>query len=243
MTEVPVRTDIDPNAHPAALSAYAASLDMEGTTGSASIAIGREVLTEVYRAIGDLNDAQDSFLKAAKGERRMVNGRAVISRLPSEELINAANTRMGKVTKLVDSRVATLEQQRAALEQKVQDVLDDPSLRSPFGAEVRGHFKAQKRSFTAVADAIQSGDRLSVAEVLRAPAYLSGLSQKEHDTLRKLAAHQFAPVEARQAEAVAGMVDHIKRASGGLLQAYGKVIENRDAPAVVASRKIKDLAG
>ena len=120
----------------------------------------------------------------------------------------------------------------------------------PFGGEVGVAWRRDRAGrvgldgrLTAVADAIQSGDRLSVAEVLRAPAYLSGLSQKEHDTLRELAAHQFAPIEARQAEAVAGMVDHIKRASGGLLQAYGKVIENQDAPAVVASRQIKHLAG
>lgn len=58
----------------------------------------------------------------------------------------------------------------------------------PHGTEIRGHMRSIKKAndrLTFAHEAIKSGDTATVGAILSAPAYLSGLSEKELSTLRK----------------------------------------------------------
>ena len=95
-----------------------------------------------------------------------------------------------------DKALSALQKNRDTVDAKInQTVL----LKTPdaLGFEIRAHFKSAKSPFTEVATLVRKGDHRSVAAILNAPAYLSGLTNEQHSTLLELAQKQFCPEETR----------------------------------------------
>ena len=66
-------------------------------------------------------------------------------------------------------------------------------LTSTFHAEIRAHFKATKETSLALLKPFREGDKDVISAVLTAPAFLSGLSDKEFETLRVQATLALCP--------------------------------------------------
>jgi hypothetical protein len=90
--------------------------------------------------------------------------------------------------------------------------------------------------------AIQADDKRTVAAVLHAPAYLSGLSDDQSATIRDLAARHWATVDHAQLAAVDVVIDRVEHAGSQMMGRLAKVLAVRDTPRAEAQRKVADLA-
>ena len=85
-----------------------------------------------------------------------------------------ADRQMDAAARRIDAATKHIEAQIDAAEGELRKGL--PSSASPLSSEVRAHAKAQKHPLQFVSQLIADGDEASVAAVLGAPAYLSGLN-------------------------------------------------------------------
>lgn len=110
-----------------------------------------------------------------------------------EKLANAAQPRFEAVVARYFSTLDSLHKRRDALEKDVASrVVGDG--RDPMGAEIRAHLKSRKDGgLTTATAAARKGDRRTVAAVLSAPAYLSGMSDEEHARFAALARELLEP--------------------------------------------------
>lgn len=223
----PVRADVPIDLHPDALGGHAKVLDVETTIGRYALADGRTALTLAYTAIASLNDAEKA-VREATGEA-------------PEAFFDAADKAVRRATSQLDARVASLSNHIKALETRVAEALASPSA---VAAEIRSHVKAlpaNKRT-TFAHEAIQRDDKTTVAALLAAPSFLSGLDDKELGLVRTRAAAKFAPVDASQLTATREVLDKVHAAGSRLIARYGKVVDLRDSPAVRAAQSVRKLA-
>lgn len=136
------------------------------------------------------------------GDVRVVSGGKLRSFSGNEgELVDAASRRFSDVARRVDRSLADLGEAETTLADAVTVKLRDPNAQTPAGvalaSEVRAHLrgmdKAKRAAF--VSERVEAGDLSTVAAMLSAPAYLSGLGADEVGVVRKLAERKFAPVE------------------------------------------------
>jgi hypothetical protein len=92
-----------------------------------------------------------------------------------------------------------------------------------------------------VAQAIDAGDLPTVAAILAAQPFLSGLSAKQAANARELAARKFAPVHYDQLVATEKVIDRVKAASQSFLGRFGKVLELRNSPKAKADAGLAKL--
>lgn len=262
---VPVRADVPMTMHPDSLLGIGRALSQPDTLGMSAFSAAREGLRLCYDLFGKMNDAELHLQAIAEparrrqhpaekggrtevtGNVRMVNGKPTRV-VDAEEFIAAAERAFGRVGPAIDRRVRELDGYRTTLEQRVATALDHPARKTPEGlalaAEVRSHIKAMKKSderMRFVAAAIESGDVPTVAAVLHAQPFLSGLEPATHATLRARAAAKFAPVDNAQLEATEAAIAHVTASSSTLVKRYGEIIALRNAPAAKAAKSIKAL--
>ena len=119
-----------------------------------------------------------------------------------------------------EPKINRLRERRDAEYAKVKATFNTGD-KDTLGAEIRADIKArQGKAASAVSELITAGDQRSVAAVLAAPPALSGLTRKQHDSLRDIAERMFAP------EGI-GLVADLDRAIGRLeqtTQAMGETI-------------------
>jgi hypothetical protein len=109
--------------------------------------------------------------------------------------------------------------------------------------EIRAFMKAQKtKAILAVMAAIEAGDRQTVAAVLSAPAYLSGLDTRQAVAVRQLAERQFAPVESEQRAAVADLAERLVGAASSFAGHFKEMVAPPDPAVVAADARIGELA-
>ncbi|MBW7057843.1 hypothetical protein KY389_14355 [Paracoccus bogoriensis] len=244
MTDIPVRSDISPEVHPGALARYSEVLNVEGTSGPSAFSLATGVLTEIYTSVGAVNDAVQAFEESGAGrQRRLVGGKVTEVTLPSDELITAVEARFNRSAKAVDTGIAWLRATAKSLEGTIAEMWDAPTNKTAHANEVRAFASRQDSALDFVRSRIEADDRSTVAAILLAPPFLSGLTDEQAKLLKRMAEERWCPVERRQADAVAAMTEHAIRASASLTAAYTKVLAQRDNPKVVASRKIRELAG
>ena len=97
----------------------------------------------------------------------------------------------------------------------------DPGL----AAQISSHRAQRDGAPSGLSKLIEAGDTATTSAVLNAPAYLSGLGEKDHAILRELAARRFAPEKvAQRAEAtdalarVEGATEHFMDTIAGRLR-------------------------
>jgi hypothetical protein len=135
------------------------------------------------------------------------------------------------------------------LTKRVNEALEDINRKTPEGlslaAEVRAHVKAlpQEDRSKFVMDAINAGDKRTVAALLHAQPFLSGLSQDAQDTLRAHASNKFAPLDYLQLTATKDVIRKVTTAGSVLLGRYQRTINLSKSPQAVAAQKVRELAG
>lgn len=124
----------------------------------------------------------------------------------------------------------------------------EPSRKSTEGlalaAEVRAHIKNMPASERTVfiRAAVEAGDKLTIAAILHAQHFLSGLDRLAFDNLRRQAAFKFAPVDAAQHEATVKVIQRVENASSNLFMRYIKIIDRPEAKSLSAQKNVKTLA-
>jgi hypothetical protein len=146
--------------------------------------------------------------------------------------------------------VKQLRSAMTVLADRVATALEDPKRKTPEGlshaSEVRAYVKAlpQEERSAFVFQAINEGDRATVASVLHAQPFLSGLSAEAQSTLRQQAAAKFAPLDHAQHQAAATALEYVMDAGSTLGVRYGALSRSMKlSPAEKAAEKLKALAG
>jgi len=263
----PVRGDVPLGMHPDALLSVSDTLNRPDTLGIPALAAAREAMRLCYDCYGRLNDAERDLQAVAEpavrrqhpadrgghtevsGNVHMVNGKPTRI-VDAEEFITAAERALARVSPAVDRRMTELKGYRDALAQRVATALDLPARKTPEGlalaSEVRAHIKAMKQPAARgkfVLDAVEAGDLPTVAAVLHAPPFLSGLDAGTHALACSRAAARFAPVDSGQLEATEVAIAHVAAAGTTTTRRFGDVLALRTTPAVKAAKSVKALAG
>lgn len=258
----PVRGDVPIDMHPDSVIGHARVLDQENTVGVSVLSAAREALTTAYDAYAKLNEAEQAIRaletkpyrrqtadgrSQARGNLRMVNGTPT-QVAASDELIDAASKAFERVSVAIDRRVIELNRGEKALRTRVDAAIEDPARKTPEGlsvaSEVRAHMKGltNKQRLPFVHAAVERGDLRTVAAVLHAPPYLSGLSEAEHQTARQAAERKFAPLDSAQLDATERLIDQVTHAGSRVLERYARVLSLRDTPSAKARTKVAALA-
>jgi hypothetical protein len=263
----PVRGDVPLGLHPDALLSIGQALNQPDTLGITVMSAAREAMRLCYDCYGRLNDAERDMQAAAdpalrrqhpvdRGGRtevtdnvRMVNGKPTRI-IDAEAFIDAADAAFKRVAPAIDRRVTELKGYRDTLAGRVASALDAPARRTPEGlalaSEVRAHVKAMKqpaaRSKFAM-DAVEAGDLPTVAAILHAPPFLSGIDPAMHATIRARAAARFAPVDSAQLEATDAALSSVMAAGNAMSGRFGQVLAMRSNPTIKAERSLKALRG
>lgn len=263
----PIRADVPITLHPDSLLGIGQPLEAEGTLGNSVLAAAREGLRLCYDLFGRMNDAERDLQAIADparrrqqpaerggrteyiGDVRMKNGKPTRV-VDAEEFIVAAEKAFARVSPAIDRRLKELNGYRDALEGRVATALDHPARKTPEGlalaAEVRSHIKGLKKSEERtrfVMQAIDVGDIPTVAAVLHAQPFLSGLAPADHTTLRSRAAAKFAPVDSAQLAATEAAIDHVSTSGSRLVARFAEIAALRNVPAAKAAKSIKALEG
>jgi hypothetical protein len=111
-----------------------------------------------------------------------------------KRLAEVAQKAVERSLSVTDTNGKHLHQSRKTLVSRI-DATVRPKAPDAVGVEIRSHMKAGKKAFFEVAEQINKGDKRTVAAVLTAPAYLSGLDDKQYNTLLDMAQKMFCPDE------------------------------------------------
>ncbi|MDP2374270.1 hypothetical protein [Reyranella sp.] len=248
--DINVRADLPPSVHPDVLSPLATALDQPGTAGRSAYNAGRIALEDLRKSYAAIHDAERSLRAAASPNADIRMGPDGLHQHTGrdEELSGAAERAFNRTAKVVDLRMAEMKAHASILEGNVADALKDPRGTAADGIaiaqEVRGHLRSlpDAERFAFIRKAIESDDRRSVAAVLAAPSFLSGLAPASQAMVRDLAARRWAPVDHAQAQAVAKAIERVTTASKVIVGRYSRVLKLADGPGGRATRAIGKLA-
>jgi len=109
-------------------------------------------------------------------------------------LARAAQSVVNHTGKVADEALKNLDSFRKDLDAKVENGVA-PKAADPAALEIRAHFKNQRHPVKLFGERVTAGDRRTVAAVLSAPAFLSGLTDEQHRTMRDHARRTFFPEE------------------------------------------------
>lgn len=243
---VPILPNIPISLHPGSLGNIAPALAQEGTVGARGLSIAQAALTTAYTAYAKVEEAVGSL--PLGDEVRMVNGRPTkLAAGAVDELVAASDSASKRVLTVIQKNYDELSKIGQQLDEHIAAAIDDPARKTPVGlsvaTEIRAHVKALpdgKRATFAYA-AVEAGDKQTVAALLHAPAYLSGLTDKQMAALRQRAAHAFAPTETTQLEAIRNASDMVAAAGSRLVERFGRVQAMASGAKASSRKKIAAL--
>ena len=159
-----VRLDIPSTVHP---------LNLKGTSPAQEHA--RAALTSLYDVYGTINDTS----RQVKDKGRL----ATTVRPVAEKAITR-----------VEKTMQQIQTSRTALTKQIDDALLTKGTLPQIGAQIRSHFASlpEGKAVTAILALVREGDHTTVASVLQAPGYLSGLTPAHVQIGREAAEAQFA---------------------------------------------------
>jgi hypothetical protein len=264
MTEdgVPIRADIPLDHHPDSLLGIGRALSEPGSLGVSALAAAREAMRIGYEAMGRLNDAErdmnamgDPVIRRQHpGGRveygdnvRMIRGRPTRVQ-DATEFIDAAERAFARTAPAIDRRMRELRGYRDTLAARVASAIDNPARKTAEGlalaSEVRSHMKGMKRAEDRLSHAmraVEAEDKTTVAAILHAPAYLSGLTDEALAIVRTCAAAKFAPLDSAQLDATEAAIRQVMGAGNALTRRFGEVLALRNAPAARAANSLRTL--
>jgi len=245
MLEAPdIRGDVSPSMHPTSLAAHARALDVQGTMGQHVYTDAHTALTVAYSCMGSLLDVRRDVEKNFATRREIVrDGKVVREVAYPEQFFSGVDRAMERASRQIDSADAGIRAKISSLASRVETMLSDPSTKTPVAAEIRAHAKGltDTKRMAFIRDAINAKDKASVAALLSAPAYLSGLSKEQADLTRKMAEETFAQVESAQLHAAEKVLERVREAGGQLMAFYGEITTLKNTPAARARAAMDKL--
>jgi hypothetical protein len=235
--KIVVRSDVPIRMHPDSLLGIAKPLDDDSTIGKSALAAAREALKICHEAYARMNDAEAALRKASPSNTRRRDGKLsgddirLVNAVPTvdidhEAFVTAAEQAFTRISPQVTRRVKELQGIEQILSKRVAEALDEPKRKTPEGlplaAEVRSHIKglSDKTRMKFVVDAIEANDKATVAAVLHAQSFLSGLDNTALGMLRERSAAKFAPVDSAQLAATTAAIEHVRNAVSLLVGRY-----------------------
>jgi hypothetical protein len=242
----PIRTDVPPMMHPGSLGNLEPVLNQQNTLGAEVFNVASDALKVCYEAFGQLQDAEKA-LKAAKPVQRLIDGRPM-QVVVSDEYADAAQKAWDRLAPAIDRKVKQLQGTSTVLATRVDAALDHAPRKTPEGialaAEVRAFCKSLPvtERTTFISEAINNDDKATIAALLHAQPFLSGLTPDAHANMRLRAAAKFAPLEHAQHQAATQAMERVMNAGSQLMLRYGKAMKMRNDPAVKAAAQVAKLA-
>lgn len=182
--------------------------------------LGRATLETIYSCYGKIND--------------------LAGQVKSKELLAAsAQPFAERAIASAGRAMETLTAQLSHLDGEIATAITS-SKNSPQAIEVRAYWRAQKTPLRDLGDRFKAGDETTISAVLSAPAYLSGLSEKNQAALRLLAAGTLVPdkVAARAETDVA--LERVRAAADDFTETIaGRLREWRDRDAALIQETLK----
>ena len=240
--KIEVRHDVPIWMHPDSLMNHIDTLNKDDTVGILALSAAREALRICYEAYGRINDAEAAL---KNGRPSKVRGGDKLSDANSPHLVNltptaeheafvyAAERALTRIAPQVDRRVRELTGIQETLNKRVLAAMDEPNRMTPEGLvlaqEVRSHVKAlpRKARNAFVVKAVALNDKATVAALLHAQPFLSGLDGAALGRLRQHAAVKFAPVDSAQLGATTAALEHVRNAVSLLFGRYDAVLANK----------------
>ena len=242
--KIEVRHDVPIWMHPDSLMNHIDTLNKDDTIGILVLSAAREALRICHEAYGRINDAEAALRKDPPSQ---VRGGGKLSDADSLHLVNttptvqveheafvyAAERALTRIVPQVDRRVRELTGIQETLSKRVLTAIDEPNRMTPEGLalaqEVRSHVKSlpSKARNAFVVKAIALNDKATVAALLHAQPFLSGLDGAALGILRQRAAVKFAPVDSAQLGATTAALEHVTNAVSLLFERYTKLFSSR----------------
>jgi hypothetical protein len=243
--KIDVRHDVPTRMHPDSLLNHIDTLNKDDTIGIFALSAAREALRICHVAYGRINDAEAVLRKYTKGCRpsgkpsdgdnvHLVNSTPTVQ-VEQETFVDAAEKALTRIAPQVDRRVRELSGIQETLSKRVSNAIDEPTRMTPEGLalaqEVRSHVRSLsgKARNAFVARAIEANDKATVAAVLHAQPFLSGLDNTALGMLRERAAAKFAPVDSAQLAATTAAIQQVSNAVTLLLERYKMFLSSCNA--------------
>lgn len=147
------------------------------TKHEALLGTARGAMESAYDVFGRVTELAQQFTREKRPQARLAE-----AALPHVE---RAVARFGQA---IETLRARREATRVAIDKKLEG-----DGRDAVGGEIRSHIAKSESPVTKLADLVRAGDRRSVAAVLSAPPFLSGLTPEQREQVRALAATSFEP--------------------------------------------------
>lgn len=242
--EPEIRTDISISIHPGSLAGQAKALDVDGSMGRHIYTEGHIALHTIYNCIGEIIDVRRQVEQTHQTGRQVMKGKDLAMEVAyPKEFFTAVDRAIERASRSVDSADAGIRSKINSLQDRVKTMLSDPATNRPVAAEIRAHAKSLSTTqrLKLVRDAAQSGDKATLASILGAPAYLSGMSPEEMDTVRKMAEDKFAPLESEQLRAAEKVLDRVRSGAQQMIAMYGDIRKLQESPGSKAATAMQKL--
>jgi hypothetical protein len=241
-TNISIPIHVDPRS----LTNLATVLDVAGTPGAQAIGAARGALGSLHQAFTDIHAAEVAVRKAAP-VIRTDHGRT-IQMAVSEDLGKASQAAMKRAWPSIESANKQFDGIAQLLERRVGEAMADSAASTPAGIAIATDIRAFVKSMSVsdrmsfLRQAVNDGDKRTIAAVLSGPAYLSGCDAGQLDLLRDQAAMKFAPQEHAQLNAVRQTKAHVEQAGASLMSRVDKVVKLGVNPVTAATAAIQKLA-
>ncbi len=182
--------------------------------------LGRDALTGIYDAYGKINDTASKV--ADKGR-----------------LASAAQPFAERAVQRAGRAITTLRSQVEHLDDEIGKALRPP-VEPGLAAQIRSHWARHDKALSRLRRVIEDGDAATASAVLNAPAYLSGLSDKDQAILRQMAAQRFAPDKVARRDETTDALARVERATDHFMQTIaGQLREWRDDDAKIIQEALQ----
>ncbi len=251
--ETPMRGDLPLDWHPGSIDPLGETLRKSGLGGLVH-GSARTALTSMYTAFGIMKDAVREATPAEPVRDK--TGRPVPGtyidrerlRLPYKnelKLVNGLDAAFGRVVPVVANHVKAMQTQVEKMEADLNASLNDPVLNMPLAGEIRAHVKGMPKTKrqTFLADAARRGDKQTVAAVFGAPAYLSGLEDDEHASLRAQILEALVPEKQAAVVAARRVLRHVQKAADSFGDSFNKLRPTPIATLARTDAALRKLGG
>jgi hypothetical protein len=231
--KIEVRRDVPIRMHPDSLLNHIDTLNQDNTIGISALSAAREALRICYEAYGRINDAEAASRRGTPSNPHRRGGKLSDGE-EHEDFVDAAEKALTRIAPQVDRRLTELSGIQETLSKRVSIAIDEPTRSTPEGLvlaqEVRSHVRSlsDKARNALVVAAIEANDKATVAAMLHAQPFLSGLDNKVHADLLARASAKFAPVDSSQRNSVEAAIKHVTDAFGLLLERYTTILSSRN---------------
>jgi hypothetical protein len=260
MESMEINTNVSPELHPDIMEAYAPQLrgkldaktnrwEREDTVGFSAYRAAREALEAIYGWHSAVEDSERVFIETVGNRSTVVRGRDnaglkaaamranIVGLAQSEqELVGAAET--GSARALAASERAA-ERIKTAYEQlgsQIDSLTDDKERKSAvgitLGTEIRNHVKglSDAKRFEFIHERIRSGDVKTVAAILRAPSYLSGITDEQNGQFQVAVASTWTRLQYEQLTALEKVRARMEKAHNSVQDRLNKLKSTMNTP-------------